>query len=90
MIDPNFEDPEHRMLRTNGRLIVVLFDFDLAVIMPPNRRRLPAQFSFQGLIFDRPPDTFQGEYDYDPYAFDVACLANVLLAAFEVRVSLRR
>jgi hypothetical protein len=38
-----------------------------------------------GSIYDRPHDTAQGEFDFDPFAWDVACLGIVFCTEFQVR-----
>lgn len=81
-------DPETTFradLQAQGRLTHVLFDFDLAVILSPTVRRLPWQFSWVGAP-PFPQDVTQGEYDYDPFAFDVALLGIVLAEHLVVRL----
>lgn len=73
----------HKSYRSRGLLTVALFDFNLAIIMPPGMKKLPWSFSYVGGD-PQPDDVSQGEYEYDPFAFDVACLGLTLLATFKV------
>lgn len=75
-------------LRAQGLLAVAVYDFDISVIMPPNSQHLPWKFGTEGLLLYRPRDLHQGAYEYNPYAFDVACMGNLLLTMFHVCVSL--
>lgn len=78
--------PENQLradLRAKGRLTVAMYDFDLSVILSSAHQRLPYQFSWVG-IPPHPFDIAQGEYDYDPFAFDVALLGIVFLENLEV------
>ena len=72
-------------LRREGRLTYALFDFDISIMFPssftPAECRLPYWMSWHGCILIPPYDTTQGEDDYDPFAFDVACL-GILLCEF--------
>ena len=65
-------------LRREGRLTYALFDFDISIMFPSSftaaECRLPYWMSWHGCLFIPPYDTTQGEIDYDPFAFDVACL----------------
>lgn len=80
------ENPHQAALRAQGRLAVALFDYDISVIMRPGSRRLPWRFSTEGMLLNRPMDLEHGEHEYDPFAFDVACLGNLLLTTFTVCV----
>jgi hypothetical protein len=66
-------------LRQDSRLQYALFDFDISIMFNPDstpaERRLPSEFSWEG-GYHQPYDTSQGELDYDPFAFDVACMGN--------------
>lgn len=73
-------------LRAQGLLAVALYDFDISVIMRPGTQSLPWQFGTEGLLH-RPKDLYQGAHQYNPYAFDVACMGNLLLAMFNVCVT---
>ncbi|KAF8174273.1 kinase-like domain-containing protein [Pholiota molesta] len=64
-------------LRKEGKLSYVLMDFDLSNMVSPDVKkeeyRRPYIESFDG-SFNQPYDTRQGEFDYNPFAFDVGCL----------------
>lgn len=47
-------------------------------------RRLPYWDSWDGGYFEGPYDTAQGEFDYDPFAFDVATLGIMIAVDFQV------
>lgn len=74
-------------LRERGLVRYCLFDFDISMIFPPNASamdcRLDSSLSNWGISLYHPPDTKQGEFDYDPFPFDVACLGN-FLAEYDV------
>lgn len=74
-------------LRERGLARYCLFDFDISIIFPPDAPsvecRLDSFLSTWGISSHHPPDTKQGEFDYDPFPFDVACLGN-LLAKYDV------
>ena len=68
-------------LRSEGRLLYSIMDFNLAMVLEPNadgsRRRLLWHCVLGGpcdLLFD----VAQGELDYDPFALDVGLLGMVL------------
>ncbi|KAL1942060.1 hypothetical protein VTO73DRAFT_6590 [Trametes versicolor] len=64
-----------------------LFDFDLSIQLPPETPldscRRPAEEALQGQQLLQPPDIYQGERHYNPFAFDVACLGRLYLAWFK-------
>jgi hypothetical protein len=72
----------------NDKALYAIFDYNLSVVFPPGtsprERRLPFELSFNGLVFDRPYDTAQGEFNYDHFAWDVACLGIQLRDRFQV------
>ena len=70
---------------SNNNVHYCLIDFDVSLILPKDVRRLPSTFAFYGHLFFQPPDIQAGEIDYDPYAFDVACLGNVFASEIDVR-----
>lgn len=78
---------ERVSLRERGLARYCLFDFDISMIFSPDAPsvdcRLDSSLSHWGIFFYHPPDTKQGEFDYDPFPFDVACLGN-LLAEYDV------
>ncbi|OJT03961.1 hypothetical protein TRAPUB_5354, partial [Trametes pubescens] len=58
-----------------------LFDFDISHIFPRDAPlsvcRRPSAESYEGALSYHPFDTSCGEYDYNPFAYDVACLGNL-------------
>ncbi|KAF8072163.1 kinase-like domain-containing protein [Lyophyllum atratum] len=78
----DFENPHRIHLRSNGQLTYALFDFDLATKFPEtwtlDECRLPYQKSWQGTPGCVPLDTCQGEFDFDPFAWDVGSLGLLL------------
>jgi hypothetical protein len=59
-------------------------DFDISMILPKDVRRLPSDYAFEGQLLKHPKDVHAGEHDYDPYAFDVACLGILFASYFDV------
>ncbi|KAF8890484.1 hypothetical protein BD779DRAFT_274719 [Infundibulicybe gibba] len=55
-----------------------LFDFDISLIVPLGTSRLPAELSADGTPWHHPKDVSQGEVDYNPFAYDVACMGTML------------
>jgi len=76
-------------LRSEGKLIYALFDFDISIIAPPDAKkgeyRLPYRMSWWG-SGNQPRDTAQGEFDYDPFAFDVGMLGSEFCQEFQVEI----
>ncbi|KAI9067538.1 hypothetical protein FKP32DRAFT_1563508 [Trametes sanguinea] len=75
-----------RERRRTATVTYALYDFDCALQLPPETslkdcRRPPMETTF-GLPDYHPPDTWQGEVDYNPFAFDVACLGNLFVCHF--------
>lgn len=74
-------------MRKQGKLMYALIDFNISIMMPSNLRketyRLPYRKSFQG-SGNQPFDTSQGEYDYDPFAYDVGTLGVVFCQRYQV------
>ena len=66
------------------RVKYCLMDFNLSLILPQGVRRLPSKYAHVGISLYHPPDIWAGEYDYDPYAFDVACMGHVFASRFDV------
>jgi hypothetical protein len=50
------------------------------------RYRLPYKLSWDG-SFCQPDDTSQGEFDYNPFAYDVGTLGRVLCVKYQVILS---
>lgn len=70
-----------------------LFDFDMSIQLPTDTSlkscRRPADEAFTGKKLYHAPDVYEGERHYNPFAFDVACLARLYLAHFKVSVKRR-
>ncbi|RXW23104.1 hypothetical protein EST38_g2731 [Candolleomyces aberdarensis] len=83
--EPILNDHRKR-LRRRGQLMYAIYDYDLSTIAPEGVKigefRMPYQMSWWG-HFWRPFDTKQGEPDYDPFAFDVGTLGNVLCSQYQ-------
>ncbi|KAJ3505858.1 hypothetical protein NLJ89_g7192 [Agrocybe chaxingu] len=81
-------NPWRAELRQAGSLLHAIFDFDLSVIAPPDAKksefRLPYDMSWCG-SYNQPFDTAQGEFDYDPFAFDVGTMGREFCNWFQVR-----
>ncbi len=60
-----------------------MFDFDLSIRMPESVWLLPASYTWI-TVGPWPHDAAQGEYMYDPFAYDVALLGIVFCQAFQV------
>lgn len=71
----------------NGLVRYCIIDFNLSLLLPKNVRRLPSSYSTVGSWIYQPNDISAGEPDYDPYAFDVACLGGVLASRFDVSLT---
>ncbi len=74
-------------MRQEERMKYVLFDFDFSLLLPPETCiescRRPYKESVVG--HDTPiPDVWQGEYEYNPFAYDVGCLGEFLCFRFQV------
>ncbi|KAF8639003.1 hypothetical protein AX16_010402, partial [Volvariella volvacea WC 439] len=73
-----------RQLRTSGKMLYALIDFSLAKRLEPGCDRLPSEESFVGPSYEyHPQDTAHGEYDYDPFAYDVGLLGYTFCRAFQ-------
>ena len=63
-------------------------DFDLSLMVPHDvnlkKYRRPYQESFMGSYL-QPRDTSQGEFDYNPFVFDVGCLGVMICMYYQVR-----
>ncbi|PBK77789.1 hypothetical protein ARMSODRAFT_1077465 [Armillaria solidipes] len=77
----------HRSLRRAGVLTYAYIDFDIAIMFPPDAPRsecrLPYWKSWDGTNNWAVKDTAQGEYDYDPFTFDVALLGFQFCQSFQ-------
>jgi hypothetical protein len=85
---PSQDDYLRDVFLSNDKTLYAIFDYNLSVVFPPStsprERRLPFEMSFIGLAMNRPYDTAQGEFDYDPFAWDVGCLGIQLRNRFQV------
>lgn len=74
--------------QTPSNVHYCLFDFDISLIFPCDAPlhacRRPANESYGGAPPYHPLDASCGEYDYDPFAFDVGCLGNLYRTYFSV------
>ncbi len=74
--------------RRTSRVLYCLFDFNLSVRFtldkPLHVCRLVADPSTMSGTPYGPLDVSLGEYDYNPFAYDVACLGNMFRAQFAV------
>ncbi|CAA7268456.1 unnamed protein product [Cyclocybe aegerita] len=72
-------NPTRVKLRSAGNLSYAIFDFDVSVMVPPDVEksefRLPYKMSWCG-SYNHPFDTAQGEFDYDPFAYDVGTMGR--------------
>ncbi|KAG5721941.1 hypothetical protein E4T56_gene18397, partial [Termitomyces sp. T112] len=75
------------LLRSQGKLTYAFCDFDGSTMFPPSMTldecRLPSHISFNTLCDQAPPDTFQGEFDFNPFAFDVGMLGILFCNRFQ-------
>lgn len=75
-------------LRATGLARYCLFDFDLAMIFPPDTPldtfRLESSHALCGAPEYHPMDVEQGEPYYNPFAYDVGCLGNLLASELDV------
>jgi hypothetical protein len=85
---PSQDDHLRDVFIASDQALYAIFDYNLSVIFPGGTpsaaRRLPFEKSYCGLVMHRPYDTAQGEFDYDPFAWDVACLGIMLRNRFQV------
>ncbi len=73
-------------MRKDGRMKYVVFDFNLALMFPASTTRASCRLPRKGGGFglNAPSDLSQGEYDYEPSAFDVGCLGLTFSILFQV------
>ncbi|KAH7882302.1 kinase-like domain-containing protein, partial [Phlebopus sp. FC_14] len=73
-------------LRLADKLVYALVDFNCSIMFSPtstpSERRLPARESTV-LPCNIPPDVYQGELDYDPFAYDVGSLGMIFCEEFQ-------
>jgi hypothetical protein len=79
-----------RLQRSSG-LKYCLFDFDISMMLPADTDRAQCRLQYKlsrDGSFYQPHDTLQGEFDYNPFAFDVGILGRVLCVKYQVIFSL--
>ena len=73
-------------LRKAGRLDYALNDFDLSMLLPPDTSietfRLPIVEIYPG-VGEKPYEASCGQIDFNPFAYDVACLGIELANTFQ-------
>lgn len=75
--------------RRDPRIQYALIDYNLSIMSGQDASeqecRLPADTAWvSALAF--PPDVLRGQYDYDPFAYDVGCLGNIFRFHFVVSI----
>ncbi|KAF5325843.1 hypothetical protein D9611_000487 [Ephemerocybe angulata] len=77
---------QRRCLRARGELLYAIFDYNLSIILPqdmdPKTFRLPYDMTWEGTCFEI-PDVWQGELDYDPFAYDVGILGHMFSVNYQ-------
>ncbi|OSC99020.1 hypothetical protein PYCCODRAFT_1374017 [Trametes coccinea BRFM310] len=77
--------------RRTHKVYYSLFDFNLSIKLPPSTSLRdclrPAREAMTTCSPYEPPDVALGEYAYNPFAFDVACLGNMFMVNFNAVVS---
>ncbi|KAI0821648.1 hypothetical protein BC628DRAFT_1422467 [Trametes gibbosa] len=90
-------DWDHRLQRIlehcqTPDALYALFDFDLSIQLPAETSlkhcRRPADEALIGKSFYHPGDITMGESYYNPFAYDVACLANIFIFHFSEAIPL--
>ena len=70
-------------------VVYAIFDYDLALPLDPGlplaSYRLPGYKSFCGDYSFQPEDAAYAQLEYNPFAFDVACLGNIFIVNHGVR-----
>ncbi|XP_006462230.1 hypothetical protein AGABI2DRAFT_119089 [Agaricus bisporus var. bisporus H97] len=73
-------------LQWSNQLTYCLFDFDISMMLPADtdqvQCRFPYKLSWDGSGY-QPRDTSQGEFDYNPFAYDVGTLGRVLCTEYQ-------
>ncbi|KAG5730781.1 SH3 domain-containing YSC84-like protein 1 [Termitomyces sp. T112] len=89
-VDRDFLDDANRfrrLLRSQSKLIYAFCDFDGSTMFSPSMSldecRLPSHVSFNTLADQVPADTSQGEFDFNPFAFDVGMLGVLFCQEFQ-------
>ncbi|OBZ76396.1 Cyclin-dependent kinase 2 [Grifola frondosa] len=72
--------------RSSSQARYCLFDYNLSIQfplgMPIENYRSPSTEAFRGWDCYHPRDVYQGEFEYNPFAFDVGCLGNLFMIRF--------
>ncbi|KAF7760335.1 hypothetical protein Agabi119p4_11011 [Agaricus bisporus var. burnettii] len=80
------DDSVRKRLQWSNDLIYCLFDFDISIMLPADTNRAQCRLSYK-LAWDgsgyQPDDTMQGEFDYNPFAYDVGMLGRVLCVDYQ-------
>ncbi|KAF7760601.1 hypothetical protein Agabi119p4_11277 [Agaricus bisporus var. burnettii] len=75
-----------KRLQWSNELNYCLFDFDISMMLPADTDRTQCRLSYK-LSWDgtgyQPHDTVQGEFDYNPFAYDVGTLGRVLCMRYQ-------
>ncbi|KAH0585222.1 hypothetical protein H2248_008471 [Termitomyces sp. 'cryptogamus'] len=76
-----------QLLRSQKQLTYALFDFGGSTMFLPSMSldecRLPSHVSFNTLYDQIPADTLQGEFDFNPFVFDVGMLGVLFCNEFQ-------
>ncbi|KAG5730981.1 hypothetical protein E4T56_gene4008 [Termitomyces sp. T112] len=76
-----------RLLRSQSKLTYAFCDFDGSTMFSPSMSldecRLPSHVSFNTWPDQVPADTSQGEFDFNPFAFDVGMLGVLFCHKFQ-------
>ena len=74
---------------SSSDLAFCFFDYDLAIQLPNaslDDTRRPAWEGNRGSLEFHPPDIYLAQPEYNPFAFDVACLGNMFLHYFTASI----
>ncbi|KAF9011294.1 kinase-like domain-containing protein [Cyathus striatus] len=85
MVECYWRDPIYKSLQSERQLVYSVIDFGISIKFPDDysaeQCRLPYKESWWGTHFI--PDTMQGEFDFDPFAYDVGVLGIVFAESFQ-------
>ncbi|KAF9003278.1 kinase-like domain-containing protein [Cyathus striatus] len=80
-----WRDPAYTSLQSEGQILYSIIDFGESIKFPDNysyeQCRLPYWESWAGTHFIS--DTSQGEFDFDPFAYDVGIMGAVFACLFQ-------
>ena len=82
-------------LRSSPKLAFCLFDFDLSIQAPPGAsledyRRPSDESSFGSTMYHPQLDVSLAQPEYNPFAYDVGCLGNMLISFVAVSTTPHR